>query len=237
MEQHKCVIIEDEPLALERTKGYVEKIPSLELVGSFDNAVEGLAYLQAHAVDILFLDINMPGLSGISFARSLTVSPLIIFTTAYPEFAVEGFDLNALDYLVKPFAFERFLKAVNRAFERLTGTGVTEPSTRKVLVKADKKLYAIEFSDIQFIEGQGDYIRVHLNDKRLVVHDTIKNFLVSLPDTDFMRIHKSFVVNLRKVTFIEGNQVRVGEHTLNVSPTYREALLNRYAGLSSGSQL
>lgn len=224
------MIIDDEPLSRDVLRKYISEVKDLRLVAECAGAFEATHQLNQLPVDMIFLDINMPGLSGISFARSLTVSPLIIFTTAYPEYAVEGFELNALDYLVKPYSFERFLKAVNRAMERLPGTGVNELPVRKILVKADKKLYAIEFNDIQFIEGQGDYIRIFLKDKNLVVHDTIKNFMASLPETDFMRIHKSFVVNLGKVTFIEGNQVRIGTHTLSVSPTRREELLKRYAG-------
>ncbi len=154
----------------------------------------------------------MPGLSGISFARSLTSSPLIIFTTAYPEYAVEG-----------------FLTTVNRAMEKLQEVSSTGETSRKILLQADKKLYAVEISNILFVEGQGDYIRITLEDKKLVVHDTIKNFLGSLPDSEFMRTHKSYVVNLKKVTFIEGNQICIGEYTLPVSPNHREELLRRYA--------
>ena len=169
----------------------------------------------------------MPGLSGISFARSLSVSPLIIFTTAYPEYAVEGFELNALDYLVKPFSFERFLKAVNRALERINESRTPVDEPRKILVKADKKLYAVEFSRMRFVEGQGDYIRIWLDDRKLMVHDTIKNFLEVLPQEEFMRIHKSYIVHLDRIDCIEGNQVRLGDHTIPVSPASREELLNR----------
>jgi len=171
----------------------------------------------------------MPGLSGISFARSLKVSPLIVFTTAYPEYAVEGFELDATDYLVKPYSFERFLKAVNRAMERLQENKNSDPEQGKILVKADKKLYALSFSEILLIEGQGDYIRIRTPGENLVVHDTIKNFLGNLPENEFMRIHKSYVVNLKHIEYIEGNQVRVGEHTIPVSPVHREELLTRFS--------
>ncbi|MCK5066728.1 MAG: response regulator transcription factor, partial [Bacteroidales bacterium] len=171
------------------------------------------------------------GLSGISFARSLSVSPLIIFTTAYPEYAVEGFELDATDYLVKPYSFERFLKAVNRALERLRENRSAEGPGGKILVKADKKLYAVLFSEILFIEGQGDYIRIHTNQLKLMVHDTIKNFLESLPSEEFMRIHKSFVVNLKQIEFIEGNQVSIGEQTIPASPANRDELLSRFSSL------
>ena len=173
----------------------------------------------------------MPGLTGISLARSLTTSPLIVFTTAYPEFAVEGFELDALDYLVKPYSFERFLKAVNRALERLFSGNGKGGAARKIMVKADKKLYAVETDNILYIDGQGDYIRIHLDEMNLVVHDTIKNFMDSLPAVDFMRVHKSFVVNLKRIGFIEGNQIRIASESIPVSPASKEELLSRFSAL------
>jgi DNA-binding LytR/AlgR family response regulator len=224
-----CIIIDDEPLSRDVLRKYMSELTELSLIAECRDAFEATAVLSREEVDLLFLDINMPGLSGISFARSLTVSPLIIFTTAYPEFAVEGFEVNALDYLVKPFSFERFLTAVNRAQLRLQKQIPRSESSRKIVLKADKKLYALEFSDLLFIEGQGDYIKVHMKDKTLMVHHTLKNILESLPTNEFMRVHKSFVVNLQKISFIEGNQVRINEHTIPVSPPNREELLRRFS--------
>jgi DNA-binding LytR/AlgR family response regulator len=224
-----CIIIDDEPLSRDVLRKYMSELTELSLIAECRDAFEATAVLSREQVDLLFLDINMPGLSGISFARSLTVSPLIIFTTAYPEFAVEGFEVNALDYLVKPFSFERFLTAVNRAQLRLQKQIPRSESSRKIVLKADKKLYALEFSDLLFIEGQGDYIKVHMKDKTLMVHHTLKNILESLPTNEFMRVHKSFVVNLHKISFIEGNQVRINEHTIPVSPPNREELLQRFS--------
>ena len=224
-----CLIIDDEPLSRDVLKKYIADVKDLQLLAECRNAVEATHQLNMAPVDILFLDINMPGISGISFARSLTSSPLIIFTTAYPEYAVEGFELNATDYLVKPYSFERFLKAVNRALERLRENKENGAPNGKILVKADKKLYALPFSEILFLEGQGDYIRIRTVQHSLVVHDTIKNFLSSLPEEEFMRIHKSFVINLKCIEYIEGNQVRIGEHTLPVSPVHREELLSRFS--------
>ena len=224
-----CMIIDDEPLSRDVLRKYIGELKDLSLLAECRDAFEATSLLSKNQVDLLFLDINMPGLSGISFARSLTLSPLIIFTTAYPEYAVEGFELNALDYLVKPFSFERFMKAVNRARERLTENN-TEEASRKIVLRADKKIYAVDFSDMHFIEGQGDYIKVCLSDKVLMVHHTIKRMMDALPE-DFMRIHKSYVVNLRKINFIEGNQVRIGEHTIPVSPPKREELIQRFSNL------
>ena len=183
-----CIIIDDEPLSRDVLRKYLAEVSDLEIAAECSDAIQATRILNKRPVDILFLDINMPGLSGISFARSLSKSPQIIFTTAYPEYAVEGFELNATDYLVKPYSFERFLLAVNRALERLREhqNGANEG---RVLVKADKKLFALPFSDISIIEGQGDYIRIRTRGEILVVHDTIKNFLSSLPAHEFMRIH------------------------------------------------
>lgn len=231
------MIIDDEPLSRDVLRKYIGRVKDLDLVAECPDAFEATHLLNRHKADLLFLDINMPGLSGISFARSLTVNPLIIFTTAYPEYAVEGFELNALDYLVKPFSFERFLKAVNRALERLGETHMPGDDPRKILLKADKKLYAVEFSRILYVEGQGDYIRICLDDKNLVVHDTIKNFLEALPEEEFMRIHKSYIANLERIECIEGNQVRIGDHAIPVSPASREELLNRFSSRNPPGQL
>jgi len=226
-----CLIIDDEPLSRDVLRKYIGELKDLTLVAECRDAFEATAQLSAEQVDLLFLDINMPGLSGISFARSLTISPLIIFTTAYPEYAVEGFELNALDYLVKPYSFERFLKAVNRAKERLLELKTEGEISRKIILKADKRIYAIDFSEMQYIEGQGDYIKIHLMNKMLVVHQTLKSIVESLPEEEFMRIHKSYLVNLKQIEFIEGNQVKVGEHNIPVSPPNREELIQRFSAL------
>jgi two-component system LytT family response regulator len=224
-----CLIVDDEPLSREVLRRYIAEVKDLQVLAECSNAADASHELNNARVDIIFLDINMPGISGISFARSLTSSPLIVFTTAYPEYAVEGFELDATDYLVKPYSFERFLKAVTRALERLRDKRNDSDSGGKVLVKADKKLYALPFAEILLVEGQGDYIRIRTQRENLVVHDTIRNFLASLPEDEFMRIHKSYVVNLKHLEYIEGNQVKIGEYTIPVSPNHREELLTRFA--------
>ena len=224
-----CLIVDDEPLSRDVLRKYISEVKDLKLLAECRNATEATHEMNLAHIAIIFLDINMPGLSGISFVRSLTVSPLIIFTTAYPEYAVEGFELDATDYLVKPYSFERFLKAVNRALERLQENNGHLAEDGKILVKADKKIYALSFSEIQLIEGQGDYIRIRTTRENLVVHDTIKNFFGGLPEREFMRIHKSYVINLNCIDYIEGNQVRIGEHTVPVSPVHRDELLDRFS--------
>lgn len=225
------MIIDDEPLSREVLRKYLAEVKDLQLVHESPDAMDATGFLTGQPVDLLFLDIQMPGLSGISFARSLTRAPLIIFTTAYPQFAVEGFDLNAVDYLVKPYSFERFLKAVNRGLELLNKSQPADTAGRKIILKADRKLYAVDPSQILFMEGQGDYIRFFLQDKTLVVHGTLRSMMESLPGEEFMRVHKSYGVNLRNISFIEGNQVRIGSHSVPVSPSRREELLQRFASL------
>jgi DNA-binding LytR/AlgR family response regulator len=226
-----CIIVDDEPLSRDVLRGYIERVKDLELLAACRDAAEANQVLLEEHVDILFLDIQMPGLTGISLARSLSNAPLIIFATAYPRYAVEGFDLEAVDYLVKPFSFERFLKAINRALERLSAGKQEAAPSGKIIVKADRKLYALNPGEILYLEGQGDYVRLHMAHTKLMVHDTLRNYLDTLPEADFIRIHRSFVVNLNKIEFIEGNQVRIGEKSLPVSARHREELLRRFSGL------
>lgn len=224
-----CMIVDDEPLSRDILRKYIAEVKDLDLVTECSDGFEATHQLIQHPVDLIFLDINMPGLTGISLARSLSNAPLIIFTTAYPEFAVEGFELDALDYLVKPYSFERFLKAANKALVKLSSENGSGFPTQKILVKADKKLFALEPASILYIEGQGDYIRIHMENMKLMVHDTIKNFMESLPEDRFMRIHKSWVVNLGKISFIEGNMVRITSELIPVSPALKEELLERFS--------
>ena len=224
-----CLIVDDEPLSRDILRKYISEVKDLDLVAECSDGFEATHQLVKQHIDIMFLDINMPGLTGISLARSLDKTPLIIFTTAYPEFAVEGFELDALDYLVKPYSFERFLKAANKALGRISSDKGAGGPVQKILVKADKKLYALEPGFILYIEGQGDYIRIHMEDTKLMVHDTIKNFMESLPGESFMRVHKSWVVNLEKISFIEGNMIRISSEIIPLSPIHREELLERFS--------
>lgn len=225
-----CLIVDDEPLSRDILRKYIAEVKDLDLAAECANGIEATHMLNQMKIDIIFLDINMPGLSGISLARSLDNPPLIVFTTAYPEFAVEGFELDALDYLVKPYSFERFLKAANKALGRISSERGTGVPAQKILVKSDKKLYALEPGSMLYIEGQGDYIRIHMEDKKLMVHDTLKNFLDSLPGELFMRVHKSWVLNLEKISFIEGNMIRISSETIPLSPRHRDELLERFSG-------
>jgi DNA-binding LytR/AlgR family response regulator len=195
-------------------------------VATCANAFEAMEALRQHPVDLLFLDINMPKLSGISLLKTLDKPPLVVFTTAYPEFAVEGFELEAVDYLLKPFSLERFLRAINRASERLATPPTTGPQApQHLLVKADKKLYKIDFQDISYLEAYGDYVKVFTKEKMLLTKERLANIERELPPGLFCRIHRSYIIALSAIDFIEGNMVKIGKEKLPVSEGLKEGLL------------
>jgi len=199
-------------------------------VATCGNAFEALETLRQHPIDLLFLDINMPRLSGISLLKSLDKPPLVIFTTAYPEYAVEGFELEAVDYLLKPFSQERFIKAVNRAADKLTPTSPAPSRPESLLIKADKKLYKIDFQDITHLEAYGDYVKIFTKDKMLLTKERLNTLELQLPSEQFTRIHRSYVIALSAIEFIEGNMVKVGKEKLPISENLKEELLEKLKG-------
>ncbi len=227
----KALIIDDEPLARNVIIQYAKKIESLKIICACENAMEAFDVLNTKTIDLIFLDINMPGLSGISFLKSLKHPPLVIFTTAYTEYALEGFELDAIDYLKKPFSFERFLKALNKASEllklKIPQEAGKDPSTdtekeKYIFVKANKKTYKIYFRDIMFIEGLGDYIKIHLKDRHIVTNLTMKKIQDILPEKEFFRIHKSFIIAVQPIELIEGNMVRINKIKIPIGNRYRQ---------------
>lgn len=225
-----CIIVEDEPLSQDILKDYVENCLELCLSGVFPNALQAREAILNGEIQLLFLDINMPGFSGINLVKSLSSPPLVIFITAYPEYAVEGFDLDAVDYLLKPVSYERFLKAVSRAVEKLHNEKPAETSGDHIMVKADKKMFRVDLSDIFYIEAQGDYIKIRTTARNLMVYDSLSAFGEKLPPDRFLRIHKSYIVSLSKIEYIEGNQIKIKEMLLPVSQKYRDELLLRLNG-------
>ena len=222
-----CIVIEDEPLAQNILKKYIEDHPSLELIAVCSDAMEAQTILRQQPVQLLFLDINLPKLSGINFIKTLIHPPLIIFTTAYPEFAVEGFELNAIDYLLKPFSFERFLKAVNKAIEKINSSAISSqkkepPAPSFVFLKADKKIHKINLDNILYIEAVGDYMKVVTESGQLLVNETMKKILEDFPASEFIRVHKSFIVAINKIKYIEGNYVQVGDKSIPIGATYSD---------------
>ncbi|WP_297087730.1 LytTR family DNA-binding domain-containing protein [uncultured Draconibacterium sp.] len=218
-----CIIVDDEPLSQDVLGDYVNACPELQLVAVCSDALEAGQILKDEKVDLLFLDINMPKLSGIGFIKSLKEPPLFILVTAYPEFALEGFEVDAVDYLLKPVSFERFRTALNRAIERFSMRKENNP--QHLMVRANKKDYRLNFNEIIYLEAQGDYVRFITESQSLMVHGRLKDFLAALPEKQFGRIHKSYVVSLSKVVYLEGNQVSLGEIKLPVSLSFKDEFL------------
>lgn len=226
---YRCLVVEDEPLAQNVLKKFIAEHPLLELAAVCADAIEAQQWLAREQADIVFLDINLPRLSGISFLKSLSRPPLVIFTTAYPEFAVEGFELDAIDYLVKPFSFERFLRAVNKVLEKLErkGPGGSNVAPASIFIKADKKVYKINLADILYIEALDDYVKVVTTQSNYLVHDTLKSLQEELPADLFIRVHKSYIIAGSKIVFIEGNYVKIGDKDIPIGASYREVVFAR----------
>lgn len=219
----RCIIIEDEPVARDVLKTYVQDAPSLVLVDEFENAVDGLAFLQKESIELIFLDINMPKLSGISFLKSLDDPPKVIITTAYSEYALEGYELDVVDYLLKPFSFERFLKAVNKV-----ALMKSETKEESITVKADGKLFRVSFSEILFAEALGDYITLYTETQKLTFLSTLTSFIEELNSGDFIRVHRSYAVSLSKIKYLEGNMISIKEHEIPVGKSYKEVFRKRF---------
>jgi len=225
----KCVIVDDEPLAREVLEAFAAKVPFLEVLVSCKNAYEALEVLQKETVDLIFLDIQMPDLSGIQLYESLTYKPLLIFTTAYSNYAVEGFDLDAVDYLLKPFSFERFLKATNKAFsvynqQNSSSTKEGEPSRDFMFVKDGTKIVKIAYDDILYLEGMKDYVKIVMKDKFVLTLISMQKMAEKLPKNTFVRIHRSFIASVTKIDSIERNRVLIAGNWLPVGTSYKEQL-------------
>jgi len=218
----RCLIIDDEISSQRVLQHFIKDTEVLELKQTFTNTSEAFKYLQLHGdVDLLFLDINMPQQSGLDFYKGLQHPPAAIFTTAYPQYAVEGFEVNAIDYLLKPIAYDRFLKAINKI---LNNTSRTENSNDFIVLKENKALHKVFFKDIQYIEAYGDYVKVILEEKVIVTHSTFSRFIESLPDY-FIRTHKSFSINLKRLNHLSGNQILLDSHTIPIGQTYKASVL------------
>ena len=226
----RCIAIDDEPLALELLEDNISQVPYLELVGKCNNALDALKFLQEHSVDLIFLDIQMPGLTGLQFIQSLTVKPMIILVTAYEKFALEGFNLSVIDYLVKPVALERFIKACNKALElyNLKNKQVAskEDQPDYFFVNVDYSLQKIDNSDVQWIEGLKDYIKIFLksSSKPVITRMSMKSIEDILPAGRFIRIHKSYIVSIASITSVRKNSVFIGQMELPVGENFKDGL-------------
>ena len=229
----RCIIVDDEPLSQKVVQRFLKDVPYLELVATCSHAFEAMEVLKNNDVHLIFLDINMPRLSGINFVKTLSNPPLIIFTTAYPEYAVDGFDLEAVDYLLKPFSFERFLKASNKAQKLLETENAQNNFSSKsnyFVFKSDKKLYKLDFGEVQYFQAYGDYVKIFTSKKTYLTKDRLANIEKELLQGAFIKIHRSYIIALNAIQYVEGNQVKVGEELLPVSITYREKLMNQMKG-------
>lgn len=221
-----CMIVEDEPASQEILKHYIADVPDLVLTSVCNHALDANKVLASEPVQVMFLDVNMPKLSGINFYKSLQRPPLVIFTTAYPEYAIEGFEVDAVDYLVKPFPFERFLRAVNKLRDKLQAAAPPVPGNY-IMLNADKKLYKIKYSDIHFVEALGDYVKVHLPGQVIIAHETMQSMQQQLPERLFARVHKSFIIGLDHFQYIDGNTVLVALKSIPIGQTYKNDFLRR----------
>lgn len=235
----RCIAIDDEPLAIRQMRAYIDKVPFLELVADFDNAVDALQWLgSGNSTDLIFVDINMPELSGLDFVRQLTCHPLIIFTTAYSEYAIEGFKLDAVDYLLKPFSFEDFNRAASKAlsiFELIElknrneseQISIGEQSSEKgsISIRADHKVTVVKYSNIIYLESAGEYVRLHLADgSKIVTLFRLKNMENELPSDRFIRVHRSYIVNIDHITgYTKGRVFMVGDDYVPIGENYKEA--------------
>jgi len=224
----RTIAIDDEPLALQLVSDYIRKTPFLELVGSFDNPLDAFDFLSETDVELIFVDIQMPDLTGIEFTRSLQEDHKIIFTTAYEKYALEGFKLNAVDYLLKPFSYEEFLKAAGKARKLCELEDRSQPTIETnnqfLFLKSEYKIRRINFNDILYIEGLKDYVKVYINgeDKPILSLNSIKSLEQKLPEEKFMRVHRSFIVNLEKIETIERSRIIFGKIYIPVSDQYKD---------------
>jgi DNA-binding LytR/AlgR family response regulator len=225
----RCLIIDDEPLAQRVIERYAENIPFLEIVRKCNSAIEAIEVLHNLEVDLLFLDINMPRLSGMDFLKTLKNPPLVIVTTAYAEYAIQGYELDVVDYLMKPFAFDRFYKAIQKAEELIKGKEQRHPEFKEadkqdgtfIFIKSSKKTYKVNLDEILYIEALGDYVKIFTTEKMIISYQSLKNIEVLLPSTSFPRIHKSFIIALSRIDLIEGNHVKIKDREIPIGTNFK----------------
>ncbi|WP_336069175.1 LytTR family DNA-binding domain-containing protein [Mesoflavibacter sp. CH_XMU1404-2] len=226
-----CIIVDDENVAREIIASHLSRIENIEVIAQCKNAIEAFNFINNNAVDLIFLDINMPEISGIAFAKSINKNNKIIFTTAYRDYAVEGFSLQAVDYLLKPISFERMLQAINRYFEVSTQQIETQsqPSETNdfIFVRSDRRMLKITFKDIIFIESLSDYLKIHLKDQSIITRETISAIEAKLPQKDFLRIHRSYIVNLASIESFTNEEMIVNGKALTISRSYKKDVITK----------
>ena len=232
----RCIVVDDEALARKLLETYINQTPNLELVALCKNPMEAAEILQREQVDLMFLDIQMPQISGVSFLKSLRKKPYVVFTTAYEKYALEGYALDVVDYLLKPFGFERFFQAVNKVSERLMSATPTtyeqvetieEPHKDYILVKSEHRIHRIKFKDIDYIQSMQAYVSFYGNGERIMSLNTMKKLEAELPKSQFIRIHKSYIIAIDKIEVLEGNQVVIGKQKIPIGASYREVVMKQ----------
>ena len=224
----RCLVVDDEPMARDVLRRYIEKVPTLQLAGECNSAIDALVFLQNHHIDLIFLDIRMPELLGTEFVQSLQSPPKIIFTTAFKEYALDGFELDAVDYLLKPVRFERFLRSVNKAFPKKVSENVdgSIDSLRKtgtdfIYLRVDRKLVKIQLADLLYIESARDYVKVITKDKNYITRQTISSIEAMLSGSNFIRIHRSYIISVSKIKSFTNEMVEIGNNELPIGKFYR----------------
>jgi len=230
-----CLIIDDEPLALELMADNVSKVPSLNLVATCSSPTEAISILNSQQIDLMFLDIEMPDISGINFLKSIKVKPFVIFTTAYDKYALEGFELDVVDYLLKPISFERFLKAVNKASElhnlnKGLQNAPKSDASKHIFVKSEHKILKINLCDIHYIESMKDYVKIYCGAKPIFSLMSMKQIEALLPSDEFIRIHRSYIISLSHIEFIGKSKVVIGSESLPISALYRDDFFKHLGG-------
>lgn len=232
MKKINCIIIDDEPLARKGLKEYIQDIEFLHLAGEFDNPLKAIDILKEENIQLLFLDIQMPKISGLEFFKALHPAPPVIFTTAFPQYALDGFELNALDYLVKPISFERFYKAALRTKEYYevrsqNNKAGTENNSEYFFIKCDNKLVKIAFDEVLFAEALQNYVCIHTRAKKYITYLTFRSIEEYLPSNMFIKTHKSYIVSAAKIDSIDGNEIRIGDHSVPISRNSREEMMEK----------
>jgi DNA-binding LytR/AlgR family response regulator len=234
----KCIIIEDERLAQDVIKNHLQKAGRFHLVGTYRNALDAKEALEKEEVDLIFLDIQLPGMTGLAFLRSLSNPPLVVFTTSYPEYALESYEFNVIDYLVKPVSFERFSKTINKIVDgnifRLPGDEIKPFSREHIFIRSNSKFFRISFSDIIYIEGMKDYLKIHTVEHVIITHQTMSEMEKIVPSNQFIRIHKSYIVAVAHIKAVFGNSVDMEKALLPIGLNYKERVMGFIAGKFSG---
>ena len=227
MKKLSCIIVDDEPVARQILHEFVEQIPYMDLQGKFESAMKAEAFLKNNTTDIIFLDIEMPKVSGLQLLQKLNIESLVILTTAFPRYALEGYELDIIDYLLKPFAFNRFLKAVQKAkdYYQMKNVATVTSQSSYIFIRSEKRIEKIELNNILYAESLGNYVSIYTEDKKIIAYLTMKSLELQLPLNEFIKIHQSYLVNSSKIDAIEGNEIKIGSRSLPISRNYREMVM------------